>query len=81
MKSNEFSRRKFLGVSAAAAGATIAAKTFLLDPMPMFADSPAACALELSGLECRAVGCWRTPFSCPGWSALQPVICMMDATY
>ena len=34
-----FSRREFLGVSAAAAGATLAAKTILLDPEPLFAAS------------------------------------------
>src|SRR5437764_14280847 len=36
MKKN-FSRRQFLGVGAAAAGATLAAKTILLDPEPLFA--------------------------------------------
>jgi predicted dehydrogenase len=37
MKSNFFSRRKFLGLSAAAAGATIGGKTLLLHPEPLFA--------------------------------------------
>jgi predicted dehydrogenase len=32
-----FSRRNFLGLSAAAAGATLAAKTIILDPDPLFA--------------------------------------------
>ena len=43
MKSSFFSRRKFLGLSAAAAGATIGGKTLLLDPEPLFAaeDMPA----------------------------------------
>jgi hypothetical protein len=43
MKSSFFSRRKFLGLSAAAAGATIGAKTLLLHPEPLFAaeDMPA----------------------------------------
>ena len=37
MKSSFFSRRKFLGLSAAAAGATIGGKTLLLHPEPLFA--------------------------------------------
>src|SRR3954454_11487675 len=42
MKSSFFSRRKFLGLSAAAAGATIGGKTLLLHPQPLFAeDMPA----------------------------------------
>src|SRR5947199_2904868 len=43
MKSSFFSRRKFLGLSAAAAGATIGGKTLLLQPEPLFAaeDMPA----------------------------------------
>ncbi|MGH9514263.1 MAG: Gfo/Idh/MocA family protein [Terriglobales bacterium] len=43
MKSSFFSRRKFLGLSAAAAGATIGGKTLLLHPEPLFAadDMPA----------------------------------------
>jgi predicted dehydrogenase len=41
MKTN-FSRREFLGVSAAAAGASLAAKTILLDPEPLFASTPVA---------------------------------------
>ena len=34
MKNNDFSRRKFLGLGIAAAGATLASKTILLDPEP-----------------------------------------------
>jgi predicted dehydrogenase len=43
MQSSFFSRRKFLGLSAAAAGATIGGKTLLLHPEPLFAaeDMPA----------------------------------------
>ena len=43
MKSSFFSRRKFLGLSAAAAGATIGGKTLLLHPEPLLAaeDMPA----------------------------------------
>ena len=37
MKSSFFSRRKFLGLSAAAAGATIGGKTLLLHPEPLLA--------------------------------------------
>jgi predicted dehydrogenase len=37
MKDRHFSRRKFMGISAAAAGATLAAKTIFLDPDPLFA--------------------------------------------
>jgi len=37
MKKSPFSRRDFLGISAAAAGATLAAKTILLEPDPMWA--------------------------------------------
>src|SRR5713101_1563625 len=39
---DSFSRRKFLGISAAAAGATLAAKTILLEPEPLFASAMAA---------------------------------------
>jgi predicted dehydrogenase len=39
---NILSRRKFLGMSAAAAGASLAAKTILLDPEPLLASTMAA---------------------------------------
>ena len=39
---DSFSRRKFLGISAAAAGASLAAKTILLEPEPLFALATAA---------------------------------------
>jgi predicted dehydrogenase len=39
---NNFSRRKFLGMSAAAAGASFAAKTVLLEPEPLLAGPVAA---------------------------------------
>src|SRR5712664_4652848 len=39
---DSFSRRRFLGISAAAAGATLAAKTILLEPEPLFAAAMAA---------------------------------------
>ena len=38
MKKSSFSRRQFLGVSAAAAGASLAGKTILLAPEPLFAS-------------------------------------------
>jgi predicted dehydrogenase len=38
MNNKDLSRRKFLGLGLAAAGATIAAKTIVLDPEPMFAS-------------------------------------------
>jgi predicted dehydrogenase len=37
VKGNTFSRRQFLGIGAAAAGASLAAKTVLLDPDPLYA--------------------------------------------
>ena len=37
MKKNNFSRRDFLGMTAAAAGASVAAKTILLSPEPALA--------------------------------------------
>ncbi len=37
MKDRHFSRRKFMGITAGAAGATLAAKTIFLDPDPLFA--------------------------------------------
>jgi len=37
MTSDRFSRRQFLGISAAAAGASLAAKTIILDPEPIVA--------------------------------------------
>lgn len=38
MKKKSFSRREFIGLSAAATGATLAAKTIVLDPEPLFAS-------------------------------------------
>lgn len=40
MKKSFVSRRKFLGIGAAAAGASLAAKTILLAPEPLFASAP-----------------------------------------
>ena len=66
MKSNEFSRRKFLGVSAAAAGATIAAKTFVLDPLPMFADSASRVRFGIIGVGMQGSGLLKTSIQLPG---------------
>jgi predicted dehydrogenase len=41
-KMSEYSRRKFLGISAAAAGASMAAKSILLDPEPLWAAQSVA---------------------------------------
>ena len=41
-KRNQFSRREFLGISAGAAGATLAANAIMLQPEPMFAQSTPA---------------------------------------
>ena len=40
MKKNAYSRRKFLGISAAAAGASLATKAILLTPEPLLASPP-----------------------------------------
>jgi predicted dehydrogenase len=66
MKSNEVSRRKFLGVSAATAGATIAAKSFLLDPMPMFADSASLVRFGIIGIGMQGSGLLKTSIALPG---------------
>ena len=42
MKNSSFSRRQFLGVTAAAAGASLAAKTIFLAPEPLFASTLSA---------------------------------------
>jgi predicted dehydrogenase len=42
MKGNEFSRRDFLGVTAATAGAVLASKTIVLDPAPLAASPQGA---------------------------------------
>jgi predicted dehydrogenase len=42
VKNSSISRREFIGISAAAAGAGLAAKTILLDPEPLLASTPQA---------------------------------------
>src|SRR5205085_6025094 len=66
MKSNEFSRRKFLGVSAVAAGATIAAKSILLDPIPMFADSASRVRFGIIGIGMQGSGLLAHSIQLPG---------------
>src|SRR6185369_8870064 len=66
MKNNEFSRRKFLGVSAAAAGASIAAKTFFLDPVPMFADSASRVRFGIIGIGMQGNGLLTSAIQLPG---------------
>lgn len=66
MKSNEFSRRKFLGVSAAVAGASIAAKTFFLDPVPMFADSASRVRFGIIGIGMQGNGLLTSAIQLPG---------------
>src|SRR6516225_12442111 len=39
---SQYSRRKFLGLGAAAAGASLASRTFLLNPEPLWASQAAA---------------------------------------
>ena len=66
MKSNQLSRRKFLGVSVAAAGATLAAKTFVLDPTPMFADSMSHVRFGMIGIGMQGNGLLATSIQLPG---------------
>ncbi|HMI46034.1 MAG TPA: hypothetical protein VK491_07705, partial [Gemmatimonadaceae bacterium] len=46
MKQNNFSRREFLEISAAAAGGSVAAKTILLTPAPLEAAGRRAAASD-----------------------------------
>src|SRR3981081_2423073 len=46
MTQETFSRRKFLGLTAAAAGATLAAKTILLEPEPLYASARSVAASD-----------------------------------
>ncbi len=66
MKSNHVSRRQFLGVSAAAAGATLAANTFLLDPTPMFADSNSRVRFGIIGVGMQGNGLLANSIQLPG---------------
>ncbi|HSS95621.1 MAG TPA: Gfo/Idh/MocA family oxidoreductase, partial [Terriglobales bacterium] len=66
MQSNEFSRRKFLGVSAAVAGAGLAAKAFVLDPLPMFADSDTRVRFGIIGVGMQGSGLLSNSIQLPG---------------
>jgi predicted dehydrogenase len=68
MKSNHLSRRTFLGVSAAA-GATLAAKTILLDPTPMSAQAVSANSrvrFGMIGIGMQGNGLLATSIQLPG---------------
>jgi len=65
MKSNHVSRRQFLGVSAAA-GATLAAKTFLLDPTPMFAQTSSRVRFGIIGIGMRGNSLLGDAIQLPG---------------
>src|SRR6478752_6402185 len=70
MKSN-FSRRKFLGISAAAAGAGLAAKTIILDPDPLYALPQAVPAGEgvrfgIIGIGMQGSGLLQNAIQLPG---------------
>src|SRR5436305_3358516 len=70
MKSSFFSRRKFLGLSAAAAGATIGGKTLLLHPEPLFAaeDMPAGehVRFRIIGIGMQGSGLLTNAIELPG---------------
>ena len=65
-----FSRREFLGVSAAAAGGAIAAKTILLDPEPLFASTQVAPSdrvrMGIIGVGMQGNGLLRSALELPG---------------
>jgi predicted dehydrogenase len=66
MKSNYVSRREFLGVTAAAAGTTLAAKRFFLDPIPMFADSSSRIRFGMIGVGMQGNGLLANSIQLPG---------------
>jgi predicted dehydrogenase len=71
VKSNSFSRRQFLGISAAAAGASLAAKTILLDPHPLYAspqDVPASEQVRFGiiGIGMQGSGLLQNAIQLPG---------------
>ena len=66
-----FSRRNFLGLSAAAAGATLAAKTIILDPDPLFAMPQTVAPSDrvrfgMVGIGMQGSGLLATSISLPG---------------
>ena len=70
MKNNDFSRRKFLGLGIAAAGATLASKTILLDPEPLFAqgtDAPSKpLRMGIIGIGMQGSGLLTNAIELPG---------------
>ncbi len=66
MESTQVSRRKFLGVSAAAVSASIAARTFLLDPPPMLADSNSRVRFGIIGIGMQGNGLLANSIQLPG---------------
>jgi predicted dehydrogenase len=69
--SNIFSRRKFLGISAAAAGASFAARTILLDPHPLYALPQQVAASEqvhfgIIGVGMQGSGLLQNAIQLPG---------------
>ena len=84
---NDFSRRKFIGLSAAAAGATIAAKTILLDPDPLFAAPRQVAPSDrlrfgIIGIGMQGSGLARAmPSNFPASSASPPAISTTAATF
>lgn len=66
---NAFSRREFLGMTTAAAGATWAARTILLDPEPLFAQSVASSdrlRLGIIGVGMQGSGLLANAIQLPG---------------
>ena len=60
------SRREFLGVSAAAAGATLATRTLFLDPIPMFADADSRVRFGMIGVGMQGNGLLANSIQLPG---------------
>jgi len=71
MKGNRFSRREFMGIGAAAAGASLAAKSILLDPDPLWASPRPFAASDkvrfgMIGIGMQGSGLLGTSITLPG---------------
>ena len=71
MSSRRLSRRNFLGLTATAAGATLAAKTIILDPDPLWAIPQAVAASDrvrfgMIGIGMQGSGLMATSITLPG---------------
>jgi predicted dehydrogenase len=71
MSANRLSRRNFIGLSATAAGATLAAKTIFLDPDPLWAIPQAVAASDrvrfgMVGIGMQGSGLMGTAITLPG---------------